>query len=75
MVSCASALRCEEWIPARKLLKLQGLMVSLGGIVHMGKLHHRMFQEALKPLRIHADINSQVWVPSSLTKAVQWWTR
>ena len=75
MVDCALTLKSGVTIPARRLLKLQGLMVSLGDIILLGKLHRRPFQEALKPLRIHADINGQVLVPQALVETVRWWTK
>jgi len=58
---------------ARELLRIQGLMVSLGDIVHLGKLHRRPFQEAIRPLRINRNMNTFLEVSQSLSSSVDWW--
>jgi len=75
MTSCAKELQSAVTTTARSLLKLQGIMVSLGDIIKLGKLHRRPFQQAIRPLKLNAHMNRTITVTKTLRDAITWWTR
>jgi hypothetical protein len=74
MTHCAKELRSASTTTARALLKLQGMMVSLGDIVKLGKLHRRPFQQAIRPMKVNAHMNRTMTVTDTLRDAITWWT-
>jgi len=74
MLTIAKTIADSSEVSAKTLMKAQGMMISLGDIIYMGKMNRRPFQEAIAPLKVNRN-TSKSWETSPAIKAATtWWT-
>ena len=59
----------------QEIQTLQGILVSLGDLVPLGKLHRRDFQFATRRTRAQHGNNHNIVISEDMRKSLKWWTK